>query len=177
VNLLLGGSTITLVVNDGRFNSPPATVADTVNIGVTGLQPPMAGLVLSGNPAPAPHKAFEAGETLPLKLRLSCGASTISAGVAPPQIVALLRNGTALNLAVLGRDDDDRDRDRDGDDDHAHHDSDSDRDQSHDGGLLFRVSDGQWINNLKTDGLKPGSYIIALLMPDGRRYDAAFVLR
>ena len=155
VNLPLGSSTITLVVNDGHFNSAPARVTDTVTIAVSGFQPPMAALAPSGSAVPLPGNAFQLGRTVPLKLQLSCGANLISAGVAPPQIVALVRNGDALNLTTI----------------------DPDAGQANDNGLLFRASNGQWVYNLSTAGLSSGTYTITVLMPDGRSYDAGFVLK
>ncbi|MBI3989315.1 MAG: hypothetical protein HY347_06830 [candidate division NC10 bacterium] len=44
-------------------------------------------------------------------------------------------------------------------------------------GLLFRYADGTWVYNLNTRDLSAGTYTITLQMPDGRRYNAGFVLQ
>jgi hypothetical protein len=156
VLLPLGSSTLTLVVNDGTFNSQPATVTDTVIIGVNGLGPPLATLVRSGNAPTLPGNSFHDGRTLPLKLQLLCGTTIIRSGVNPPQIISIIRNGGALDMAAL----------------------DLDAGLSNDNSLLFRPDgSGNWVYNLSTADLPVGTYTITVRMPDGLSYDAAFVLR
>ena len=121
-----------------------------------GLQPPLSALVLEGTSAPLPDRAFKRGSTLPLRLQLfRDGVALSNADVSPPQIVALIRNGEALDLATM----------------------DLDAGQANDNGTLFRFSDGNWVYNLSTAGLSSGTYTLTIQMPDGRRWNAGFVLR
>lgn len=93
VNLPLGASTITLVVNDGTATSPPDTVDITITVGVQGLLPPL------------PNRAFKLRSTVPLKLQLFCGATALTnADVAAPEIVNLIREGDAIPLETLDLD-------------------------------------------------------------------------
>jgi hypothetical protein len=90
---------------------------------------------------------------VPLKLQLSCESETCAAMVQPPRIVALLRSGEALNIAVL----------------------DLDAGSVDDDGLVFRPANCQWIYNLSAVGLLVASYLITIETPDGSRYDGGFV--
>ena len=158
VTLPLGTHTITLVVNDGQVDSAPDTVDVIVTVGVAGLLPPLGGLVLEGDPIPLPNKAFKQGRTLPLKLQLFCGGTLLTdSDVTPPQIVGLVRAGDApVDLEAV----------------------DLDSGEANDSGVLFRFSDdGNWVYNLNTQGLSPGTYTIVIEMPDGLRYAAGFALR
>lgn len=141
VTLPLGLSIVSLTVDDGALVSPPDTIAVHVQVRVDGLEQP-----------PPP---FNAGRTLPLKLRLSCGGRALGGGeVQPPRIVALSKDGLPLALPP-----------------------DLDAGNANGGTLLFRPAGGQWVFNLSTRSLKPGAYSITLQMPDGRRLAAGFVLR
>jgi hypothetical protein len=156
VTLALGTSIISLVVNDGQLNSPADTVDITVKVGVAGLLSPLEPLVPWTDPVIIPDKAFKQGRTLPLKLQLSCGATALTdADVAAPRIVALVREGDAIDLETI----------------------DPDAGAANDNGLLLRYSAPNWIYNLSTQGLTTGTYVITIEMPDGLRYSAAFVLR
>ena len=157
VTLPLGTSTITLVVNDGQVDSASDTVDITVAVRVAGLQSPLATLVPQGDPIPLPAKASKQGRTLPLKLRLFCGATALTdADVSPPQIVALVREGDApLDLETV----------------------DLDAGMANDNGVFFRFSDPNWVYNLSTKALSSGTYTINLEMADGLRYNASFVLK
>jgi len=122
----------------------------------TGLQPPLAALVPEGSEVPLPNRAFKQGSTVPLKLRLFAGSIGLTGEkVPPPQIVALWRSSDPIDLTTL----------------------DLDAGQANDNGTLFRFSDGNWVYNLSTAGLSPGTYTITIQMPDGRRWNAGFVLR
>jgi len=135
--------------------SPFAVLEDT-RVEAEGLKPPLADLVLEGLPVPMPGIAFKQGSTLPLRLQLfRDGVALTNADVSPPQIADLLRNGEALDLAMM----------------------DLDAGQANDSGTLFRFSDSNWVYNLSTQGLSPGTYTITIRMPDGRRWDAGFVMR
>jgi hypothetical protein len=103
-----------------------------------------------------PDRAFKQGNTLPLKLRLYCGTTELTDTAVPaPQIFQLWRSGEEVPLTLL----------------------DLDSGASNDDGYIFRYSDGTWIYNLSTRNLTTGSYIVTILMPDGNRYHASFVLR
>ena len=145
-----------MVVNDGQVDSASDTVEVTIKVGVAGLGSPLAELAPAGQPAPLPGKAFKQGRTLPLKLQLFCTSMPLTdSDVAPPQIVALERLGEPVDLETL----------------------DLDAGEANDSGFLFRYSDPNWVYNMSTKELSPGTYVIAIQMPDGLRYTAGFVLR
>ena len=123
---------------------------------VVGLAPPLAPLVLEGNNASLPAKAFKLGKTLPLKFQLLVRSVPMTAQeVKAPTIAQLSRVGEPpLNLDTL----------------------DLDAGQANDSGYAFRSSDGQWVYNLSTKGLSVGTYSVTIQMPDGRRYVAGFAL-
>jgi hypothetical protein len=156
VTLPLGTSSITLTVDDGNGGTASDTVQIQINVGVQGLLPPLAGLVPEGGLIPLPGKAFKLGSTLPLKLQMFCGGSALTArDVAAPQIVLLMRFGEEIALATI----------------------DPDSGEANDNGLLFRFSDPNWVYNLSTKDLTTGTFVIAIRLPDGRRFTASFVLR
>ena len=155
VTLPLGTSRVTLVVSDGQLSATD-TVIIYVNVGVVGFLPPLAALVGPSEMIPLPAKAFKQGSTLPLKLQLFCGGTMLTAAdVAAPRIVALQRNGDAVNLETV----------------------DVNAGESNDNGILFRFSDPNWVYNLSTPGLTTGTYVIAIELPDGRKVFGGFVLR
>jgi hypothetical protein len=156
VTLPLGKSTIHLTVDDGKGGTSSDSVVVEVIVGVEGLLPPLSALVPEGALVPLPDKASKQGSTLPLKLRLCCGATPLTdANVAAPKIVALTRSGDPVDLATV----------------------DLDAGESNDSGVFFRYSEPNWVFNLSTAGLSRGSYVITIELPDGRRYSAGFVLR
>lgn len=156
VSLPFGTSTIVLTVSDGEFESTDS-VEITVTVGLEGFLPPMAALVPEADPStPEPAHAFKRGRTIPLKLRLWCGATLLTdAHVDPPAIVGIWRNGDAVNLNVI----------------------DPDPGESNDNGFLFRFSEDKWIFNLSTSWAQVGRYTIAVRMPDGKVYKSGFQLR
>lgn len=79
VPLALGiGDNCNPLVNSGDFD------------GVDGLLTPMAKLVPEGDTVLFPSKAFNAGETRPLKLRVGCGGVNVTASmINPPRIVGI----------------------------------------------------------------------------------------
>jgi Beta-propeller repeat len=156
VLLPLGASTVTLVVSDPFLSSPPVTVSITIAVGVQGLGSPLAALVPSGQQVPFPDNAFQLGRTLPLKVDLVCGSTPLAgSNVTPPRIVALVRNGDALNLQTIDPPDEPQE----------------------DSNWIFRSAGNDWVYNLRTKDLSSGTYTITIQMPDGSKYDAGFVLR
>jgi hypothetical protein len=156
VTLPLGPSTVTLIVNDGRVDSEPDTVAVSVFVSVEGFAPPLGALVPEGDAVQTPDRAYKQGRTLPLKLQVLCGgASVCQAGVVAPRIVGLARSGEALNIETL----------------------DLDAGNANDGGVEFRPADCHWVYNLNTRNLVPGSYAITVQMTDKSRWVGGFVLR
>jgi hypothetical protein len=134
----------------------PFAVLEDRRIEAEGLKPPLADLVPEGLPVAMPGNAFKQGRTLPLRLQLfRDGVALSNADVSPPQIVELISNGAPLDLAIM----------------------DLDAGQANDNGTLFRFSDGNWVYNLSTAGLSSGTYTLTIQMPDGRRWNAGFVLR
>lgn len=156
VTLPLGTSTITLVVNDGTVDSAPDTVKIDIQVFVSGLQPPMVGLSTEAVPPLLPTRAFKLGSTIPIKLQLFCsGVVCTNPTIAPPRIVALFASGGPIDLATV----------------------DINSGAANDNGVYFRFSDPSWVYNLSTQGLSAGTYTITIQMPDGRRFNAGFVLR
>jgi len=156
VTLPLGTSTINLVVNDGQLDSAPDTVSITSVVDVQGLQSPLVELVHEGEVVPEPDKAFKQGRVLPLKLQMSCGQLLLTDNhVAAPRIVGLEHMGQPLDIPII----------------------DLDPGSSNHGSQEFRFSDDQWISNMSTAELIPGSYHLILELPDGQRYVAGFILR
>ena len=156
VTLPLGTYEIALTVNDGELSSQPYILQISITIGVAGLFNPMASLVPEGGLVNYPKNAFKQGRTIPLKLRMSCGATNLTNGdTSPPRIVALTRVGDAQSIPIV----------------------DIDSGSSNDNGSLFRFSGDQWIFNLSTTGISTGRYVITIEMSDGLRYEAGFDLR
>lgn len=156
VTLPLGLSTLSLVVNDGRVDSAPATVAIRVTVRLEGFLPPLAALVPYGGTPPVPQNAFKQGRTAPLKLRLFCGDVALTdQEVAPPRLVGLQRNGNPVPLDTI----------------------DPDPGEANDNGILFRYAAPNWVYNLSTANLKTGTYTVVVELPDGRYVVASFVLR
>jgi hypothetical protein len=127
-----------------------------LDVEAKGLEPPLAALVPAGAEVPLPDVAFKQGRTLPLKLQLFSGDRMLTnADVAPPKIVAIVREGSPIPMETL----------------------DLDSGQANDSGPFFRFSEGDWIYNLSTKERGIGTYKITLQLPDGDRVCAGFVLR
>jgi hypothetical protein len=156
VTLPLGVSTITLTVDDGNGGTARDTVEIRVNVGVEGLLPPLAALAPEGGLLDLPSRAFKRGSTLPLKLRMSCGATALTADdVAAPRIVSLILFDDPVPLATI----------------------DPDAGEANDNGVFFRYSEPNWVYNLSSRNLEVGTYIVVIELPDGRRLAASFILR
>ncbi len=156
ITLPIGIHTIHLTVDDGNGGTSTDDVVITIPLAVQGLQSPLAALTLDGDPLVYPGTAFRLNRTLPLKLQLFCGSLQLSnSDVSAPQIVGITRGADALEISTM----------------------DLDSGQSNDNGVAFRFSDGTWMFNLSTQGWSAGRYFVTIGMPDGRRYNTAFVLR
>lgn len=156
VTLPLGASTTGLVVNDGKVNSPSDNVKISIDVFVSGLLPPMGGLVPYPSYPLFPTKVFKQGRTLPLKLQLSCaGVPCTNASVSPPRIVSLFSNGAPVDLALV----------------------DIGAGEGSDSRGYFRFSDPNWVYNLSTKRLSPGPCTITIRLPDGRQFNAGFMIR
>ncbi|KAF0192708.1 MAG: hypothetical protein FD165_478 [Gammaproteobacteria bacterium] len=155
VTLALGASTVSLVVNDGQVDSAADDVLITVGVAVSGLKPPLDMLVPAGGIVTFPDKAFRQGRTLPLKLELSCGGMPLVDVVNKPRIVRLERMGSPLDIDTL----------------------DLDAGAANDSGLVFRLSDSQWVYNLSSRDLLTGTYVVIIRLPDGTDHQAGFVLK
>jgi hypothetical protein len=151
VTLPFGASTIALVVSDGRVDSTPDTMSITVTVRSEGLDAPMAALVPEGQTPPLPKKAAGIGRSLPLKLRLYCGARALGdQDVQPPRLVSASRDGVELPLAALNL--------------------------TPRQAFRYDLLTQWWVMEIVTRGWKPGTYTVVIEMPDGRRFAAAQVL-
>ena len=164
INLPLGISNVSLVVNDGLEDSVPDQTNITVKVGVSGLLAPLnSGLKTLDQSLDSIDKMFKHGRTLPLKLGLSCTSRNLTAGdLSPenyPQIVSINHVGTSEGSVPL---------------------VDIDAGESNNDGLYFRYDydSGNWIYNLKTTNLNSNTeYAIVIRMPDGLNYHAKFALK
>lgn len=155
VSMPIGTSTVTLTVSDGN-NTATDTLDISVHVGVSGFGQPLSALVEEGQQVVLPDAAFKQGRTLPLKLALVCGDEKLTdAHVVPPRIAGLTREGEALALDTINLD----------------------AGQANDSGNAFRSSEEQWVYNLGTQSLIPGTYHITIALPDGRNVVGGFVLR
>ena len=156
VTLPLGPSTVSLVVSDGQAESAPDQATITVGVHADGMKSPLASMAAEGDPVPMPARDFRRGSTLPLKLGLACGATPLAGSqVTAPRLASLKRGADPVDLAAI----------------------DTDAGRSNRNGAAFRSSEGQWIYNLDTRALGPGTYTLSILLPDGRRLAAGFVIR
>src|SRR5262249_13827438 len=126
--------------------------------GLDGLLSPMAKLVPTGDAVPFPSKAFNAGNTVPMKLRLLCGGQNLhGADVDAPQIVALVeavRGPIDIANTTINNDD-------------------------NSSNPFFRFNDTtkQWMYNLKTTSLGTGTFTITIRIASRKDYVSGFVLR
>ncbi|HEV2495138.1 MAG TPA: hypothetical protein VG204_18920 [Terriglobia bacterium] len=157
VRLPLGASSVQLVVNDSHVNSKPASTTVIIVVRPKGVSPALNRLVLEGQPIPVANRPVDARRGVILRLELFCGTLTLGARdvATQPQIVALARNGRSLDVKVLDLNLDDADH----------------RNRS------FRFVGGAWFYRLSSKSLTPGSYVITIQMPDGRRFAANFLFR
>ncbi len=132
--------------------------------GLDGLVSPMAKLVPLGDPIPMPSKAFSAGNTRPMKLRVLCGGVNLTDSmVDPPQIVGLseLSRGE-LDIHALNLNSDNGSNPNDPD---------------------FRFNNttlqggSQWIYNMRTSLIGTGTFTVRIKIGGRKVYVAGFVLQ
>jgi hypothetical protein len=163
---------VTGTVNGGPFsmnvplslgiadNCDPASGSGDFD-GLDGLLTPMAKLVPDGDTVPFPAKAFNAGDTRPLKLRVGCGGVNVtSTMIDPPKIVGISEatrgpiDITFLNL-------------------NADQTSTSDDFFYMDNDLL---TGPHWQYNLSTEALGTGTFTITIRIGGRKDYVTGFVL-
>jgi sugar lactone lactonase YvrE len=129
---------------------------DAPNV-IDGLLAPMTGLVPESEETPLPDKAFRGNRTLPVKFDYSCGSVSVTDqdDVTAPELLEVWRIGDAEPLPII----------------------DPDNGEADDSGAWFRYSGEHWIYNYGTSGLGQGTYRLSIRMPDGRVFDAGFVLK
>lgn len=142
----------TIVCGTVTSLSPFAIVGAPVT--VSGFGSPFAALVPAGTPIPVPANAFKLGSTLPLKLDLYLGGAELIGANDAPQIVGLVRSGTAVGLGTVDLDT-----------------------GASDTGTAFRLTGNDWTFNLSTKSLTAGSYIITISAPGAPLMYGSFVLR
>jgi hypothetical protein len=167
VNLAVTGT-----VNGGPFtmNVPIVLgIADTCNYdantrdydGVDGLTSPMAKLVPAGDPVVFPPKAFGAGQTRPLKLRMLCGTVNLTdSSVDAPEIVGLSEaTRGALDIHALNLNSDDTNNPND---------------------PFFRFNNslqgGQWAYSMRTSLIGTGTFTLTIRIAGRKDYVTGFVL-
>ncbi len=126
--------------------------------GIDGLSSPMEKLVPAGDPVPFPGKAFNAGQTRPLKLRMSCGGVVLrGSDVDAPQITGLSEATRGpIDFATLRVNSDSLSSDP-----------------------FFRWNDStqQWIYNLDTNPLGTGVFTMTIRIAGRKDYVTGFELR
>jgi len=100
---------------------------------------------------PLPASPFHAPQSIPLKLTGSLGGAAVTAAnaAAAPRVVAVLQaaaGAAPTTVSPAG------------------------------GETVFHFTSGQWVCNLGTQGLAPGTYVVQIQFWDGRILEAAFVL-
>jgi len=129
--------------------------------GVDGLSSPMAKLAPEGDPVPFPSKSFVAGNTRPLKLRVSCGVVNLTdATVDAPQIVGLSEATRGpLDIHALNLNSDNTNNPND---------------------PFFRfnnsLSGGQWAYSMRTALIGTGSFTLTIRIAGRKNYVTGFVL-
>ncbi len=156
VYLPLGKSVVRLLVNNGQIVSQPARTVAEIRVGVQPVGEALANLVPEGEAIPGPSKAWKAGASIPLELRLLCGSRVLEAGkVTPPSLVGLAGDDGPVSLRAYC--------------------AASRRPEAT--CLLFHYHGGNWTYDLDTSDLKRGTYLATIQMPDGRRFCATLNLQ
>jgi hypothetical protein len=162
---------VTGTVNGGPFlmNVPIAIgIADNCDInanvrdfdGLDGLSTPMAKLAPQGEPVPFPSGPFNAGQTRPLKLRMTCGGTNLTdAMVDAPEIVGLSEaTRGALDIHSINLNDS----------------------GTNPNDPFFRfnntLSGGQWAYSMRTADLGTGTFTLTIRIAGRKNYVTGFVL-
>jgi hypothetical protein len=130
--------------------------------GLDGLSSPMAKLVPVGDPVPFPTKAFSAGNSRPMKLRMSCGGVNLTdTTVDPPEIVGLSEATRGpLNIHLLNLNADSTTNPND---------------------PFFKFNNtlngGQWNYNMRTSLLGTGTFTLTIRIAGRKEYVTGFVLQ
>jgi hypothetical protein len=145
-------------------------IADQCNIasgsrdydGVDGLLNPMAKLVPLGDAVPFPSKAFVAGNTRPLKMRMTCGDVNLNDSlIDPPEIVGLSEaTRGVLDIRLLNLNADNTNNPND---------------------PFFRFNNalqggGQWAYSMRTSLLGTGTFTLTIRIAGRKNYVTGFVL-
>ena len=129
--------------------------------GVDGMASPMAKLVPKGDSVPFPSKAFTAGNTRPLKLRMLCGNVNLTdSTVDAPEIVGLSEATRGpLDIRALNLNSDNTNNPND---------------------PFFRfnnsLSGGQWAYSMRTALIGTGSFTVTIRIAGRKDYVTGFVL-
>jgi hypothetical protein len=130
--------------------------------GLDGLTSPMARLVPEGDPVPFPSKAFSAGNSRPLKLRMLCGDVNLTDGtIDPPEIVGLSEaTRGALDIQALNLNSDNTNNPND---------------------PFFRFNNslqggGQWAYSMRTSLIGTGTFTLTIRIAGSKDYVTGFVL-
>jgi hypothetical protein len=129
--------------------------------GLDGMASPMAKLVPTGDPVQFPSKAFVAGNTRPLKLRMTCGNVNLTDSmVDAPEIVGLSEATRGpLNIHLLNLNADNTNNPND---------------------PFFRFNNslqgGQWAYSMRTSLIGTGSFTLTIRIAGRKDYVAGFVL-
>jgi hypothetical protein len=130
--------------------------------GIDGLASPMTKLVPTGDPVPFPTKAFSAGTTRPLKLRLTCGDVNLTdSSVDPPEIVGLSEATRGpLDIRAINLNSDNTNNPND---------------------PFFRFNNtlsggGQWAYSMRTALIGTGTFTLSVRIAGRKEYVTGFVL-
>jgi hypothetical protein len=124
---------------------------------VDGLLSPMVKLVPEGDDPPLPSKAFQAGNSRPLKLRQLCGGVNLTGGdIVSPEIVGLARNGQPLDISLLNLNDESS--------------------NPNDPFFKFNTSTKQWSYSMRTSQIGVGTFVLKVRLAGRKDYVTGFVL-
>ena len=162
-----------VITFEGTVNGSPFTMAMPFSLGIAdrcvfadgtrdydgldGLLTPLTRLVPAGDPVPFPNRSFNAGNSLPLKMRQLCGGIELKGADAdPPQIVGIseaTRGEIDISTLVIN-------------DDTSSSDS------------LFRWNETtkRWIFNMRTDPLGTGVFTLTIKIAGKKDYVTGFEL-
>jgi hypothetical protein len=145
------------VLGIGDACDPATDIDGETYDGVQGLLTPVdAQLRPEGSQIDYSTGSFNAGSTIPLKLRLFCGSQRLSGAdiTTSPEIVALVHETLGpQSLETINADN-----------------------NANPANPFFVCGASRCEFELRTDGIPPGVYVISLLMPDSRVFQAGFTI-